>query len=66
VLVVDDCPDTRYSLRVLLGLWGHNVREAADGPAALKTADSFLPEVVLLDLALPGWTAARSPGSSGG
>jgi CheY-like chemotaxis protein len=54
VLVVDDCPDTRNSFRVLLNIWGHDVREAADGPAALEAADAFLPEVVLLDLGLPG------------
>jgi CheY-like chemotaxis protein len=53
VLVVDDCPDNRESSRLLLGLWGHDVREAADGPAALKAADAFRPEVVLLDLGLP-------------
>ncbi len=35
VLVVDDCPDTRESLGLLLALWGHDVRLAADGPAAL-------------------------------
>jgi two-component system, chemotaxis family, CheB/CheR fusion protein len=52
--VVDDCPDNRASSRVLLAIWGHDVREAADGPAALKAADSFLPEVVLLNLAMPG------------
>ena len=54
VLVVDDCPDTRMTLRLLLALWGHDVREAADGPAALEAAARFRPHVVLLDLVLPG------------
>jgi CheY-like chemotaxis protein len=54
VLVVDDCPDTRAALAVLLGLWGHEVRLAGDGAAALTTADAFRPDVVLLDVALPG------------
>jgi CheY-like chemotaxis protein len=54
VLVVDDCPDTRQSLCVLLDLWGHEVRAAADGPAALAEASAFGPEVVLLDIGLPG------------
>ena len=54
VLVVDDCPDTRMTLRLLLALWGHEVREAADGPAALEAAARFRPHVVLLDLVLPG------------
>ena len=54
VLVVDDYPDTRRSLRMLLTSWGHEAREATDGAAALSTAESFHPDVVLLDLALPG------------
>jgi CheY-like chemotaxis protein len=53
VLVVDDCPDTRASLRLLLRLWGHDTREAADGPAALVAAEDFVPQAVLLDLGLP-------------
>jgi CheY-like chemotaxis protein len=54
VLVVDDCPDTRTSFRTLLGLWGYEVFEAADGPSALRAALTGRPGVVLLDLALPG------------
>jgi CheY-like chemotaxis protein len=54
VLVVDDCPDTRASLRLLLRLWGHDTREAGDGPSALRLAGEFRPQAVLLDLALPG------------
>ena len=54
VLVVDDYPDTRRSLRLLLASWGHEAREAPDGLDALRVAESFRPEVVLLDLALPG------------
>jgi CheY-like chemotaxis protein len=62
VLIVDDCPDSRATLGVLLGLWGHEAREAADGEAALATAACFRPEVVLLDLGLPrmnGYEVAR-------
>jgi two-component system, chemotaxis family, CheB/CheR fusion protein len=54
VLVVEDCPDTRTSLRHLLRRWGHEVAEAADGPAALSSAASVRPDVVLLDIGLPG------------
>ena len=53
VLVVEDYPDTRRTLRLLLRSWGHDVREAADGPEALRVAAAFGPEVALLDLALP-------------
>src|SRR5262245_21427230 len=53
VLVVDDCPDTTYSMAILLRLWGHDVRIAGDGPSALIAAGDFAPEVVLLDVGLP-------------
>ena len=62
VLVVDDCPDMRSTLRILLRLWGHEVREAGDGPAALELADTFRPEAVLLNIGLPlldGYEVAR-------
>jgi CheY-like chemotaxis protein len=52
VLVVEDCPDTRQSLAMLLRLWGFEPLVAADGPAALDAARSR-PDVVLLDLGLP-------------
>jgi len=54
VLVVDDQPDSTDSLALLLRLHGHEVYTAADGPGAV---DEFLrskPEVVFLDLGLPG------------
>ncbi len=54
VLVVDDCPDNRAGLRMLLELWGHQVLDAPDGPAALAAVGDFQPEAVLLDLAMPG------------
>ncbi len=54
ILVVDDCRDAADSLALLLTVLGHQVRTAYDGPAALEMAASFLPEVVLLDIGLPG------------
>jgi two-component system, chemotaxis family, CheB/CheR fusion protein len=54
VLVVDDEPDTRVSMALLLCLWGHEHREAADGPAALAAALAFHPHVVFLDIGLAG------------
>ena len=39
---------------MLLGLWGHEVESAADGQAALEAAASQRPDVVLLDITLPG------------
>jgi CheY-like chemotaxis protein len=54
VLVADDYPDTRETLRLLLASWGHEAREAADGAEALRLAGEFRPDVVLLDLAIRG------------
>ena len=39
---------------MLLGLWGHDVRLAADGPSAVESAAAHRPDVVLLDISLPG------------
>jgi len=54
VLVVDDNVDSAESLALLLRLKGYVVEVAYDGPGALKTAGSFHPEVVMLDIGLPG------------
>jgi len=54
VLIVDDHDDAREALRFLLEDEGHDVRTAADGPSALSEAERFSPEVVLLDIGLPG------------
>lgn len=54
VLVVDDGRDVTHSMSILLQRLGHEVRTAADGPAALQTANQFHPDVVLLDIGLPG------------
>jgi CheY-like chemotaxis protein len=54
VLVVDDDPDTRESLAMLLGDYGYRVRTAGDGPAALAAVEARPPMCVLLDLGLPG------------
>ncbi len=39
---------------MLLRFWGHDVRLAHDGPAALQAVQAEPPEVVLLDIGLPG------------
>jgi CheY-like chemotaxis protein len=54
VLVVDDCEDMCASTAALLKLWGHDTRVANDGAAALECAGTFRPDVVLLDLSMPG------------
>jgi CheY-like chemotaxis protein len=54
VLVVDDIRDSAESLSKLLELVGYEVRVAFDGPEAIKEAKQFLPQVVLLDIGMPG------------
>jgi CheY-like chemotaxis protein len=54
VLVVDDCPDMTESLAVLLRCWGHEPAAAHDGQEALALAAAIRPDVVLLDIGLPG------------
>jgi CheY-like chemotaxis protein/two-component sensor histidine kinase len=54
VLVVDDNRDATETMSMLLGVWGHDTRSANDGPGALTVAAAFQPEVVLLDIGLPG------------
>jgi PAS domain S-box-containing protein len=54
VLVVDDNVDAAQMLGVLLRLLGHDVTLAHDGPSALALAASAPPELVLIDIGLPG------------
>jgi DNA-binding response OmpR family regulator len=71
VLVVEDHPGVGESLKRLLAASGYDVRLARDGVRALVTASVFDPDVVLLDLELPGMSGGevgrrlrRSPASS--
>lgn len=54
VLVVDDNHDAAMSLSMLMSVLGYENRVAYDGVEALSEADSFMPDVVLLDLGMPG------------
>jgi PAS domain S-box-containing protein len=54
VLVVDDNVDAAETLRLLLTMSGHDIDTAHSGETALQTANDFRPEVVLLDIGLPG------------
>jgi CheY-like chemotaxis protein len=62
VLVVEDNADTAATCELLLQLQGLEVRTVPDGRSALAAAQSFTPDVVLLDIGLPGldgWEVAR-------
>jgi CheY-like chemotaxis protein len=52
--VVDDEPDVRLVLSSLLELEDFTVRCAADGDEAIDEARSFAPDVVLMDVMMPG------------
>ncbi|MBA1182091.1 PAS domain S-box protein [Pseudomonas psychrotolerans] len=54
VLVVDDIVDIALTLALLLEESGHTVTTAHDGPAALKKAEEEAPDIILLDIGLPG------------
>lgn len=54
VLIVDDCQDTADSLAMLVKLWGHDLRVAYSGNAALEISAAFPADVVLLDIGMPG------------
>jgi signal transduction histidine kinase len=62
ILVVDDNRDGAASLAMMLRIMGNKVQIAHDGLEAVKAAEAFLPNVVLLDIGLPklnGYDAAR-------
>jgi len=62
ILVVDPCPDNADSLVLLLNCWGYQACSARDGPQALEVNRTFRPQVVLLEVALPGadgWELGR-------
>jgi signal transduction histidine kinase len=54
ILVVDDNQDSACSMTLLLELQGHQVHVAHAGQAALQIAGQFHPDVILLDIGMPG------------
>ncbi len=62
VLVVDDYDDSREMCAEFLAFSGFRVEEAKDGHEAIAKATSLLPDVILMDISLPGldgWEATR-------
>jgi PAS domain S-box-containing protein len=62
ILVVDDSRDSATSMAMVLRLSGNEVRVAHDGVQAVEAAESFRPEVVLMDVVMPrrnGYEATR-------
>lgn len=56
VLVVDDEPALATSLAYLMEEAGHGVRVAADGKTALELARQAPPDLILLDVSMPGFS----------
>src|SRR4051812_8801179 len=54
ILVVDDSIDSAESMSLVLGIGGHEVRVEHNGPDALRTAAEYRPDVVLMDIGMPG------------
>jgi two-component system, OmpR family, response regulator len=54
ILLVDDSVDAAMAMSMLLEALGHEVRTEHDGPRALASVDEFRPDVVVLDIGLPG------------
>jgi PAS domain S-box-containing protein len=62
ILVVDDNQDSAISMAMLLKLTGNLVRTVHDGAEAVKVAESFRPQVILMDVGMPrlnGYEATR-------
>jgi two-component system, sensor histidine kinase len=54
VLLIEDNPDAREIMALLLESYGHKVLQAANGPDGIQAAKDYQPDVVLLDIGLPG------------
>ncbi len=53
ILIVDDNSDLRTIYEGLFEGAGHDVHSAGDGLAAMKEVDTFMPDLVLLDILMP-------------
>jgi len=59
ILIVEDNPDLAYGLRTGLEIEGYEVQVAEDGETGLDRAQSWTPDLVMLDLMLPGMDGYR-------
>ena len=62
ILIVDDYADIRTMMKILIEMAGYKVLEAHDGQQALESARDHCPDLILMDIAMPGMngiTAAR-------
>jgi len=59
ILIVEDHPTMREAMRMVLEHEGFTIREAADGQAALEMVRVEAPDLVFLDLNIPGTSGAE-------
>src|SRR5271156_4299263 len=59
VLVADDNQDSADTLGFLVRVWGYEVQVCYDGVLALEKAHSYQPDVMLLDISMPGMDGYR-------
>jgi len=53
ILIVDDEPDVRFMIRLILEHAGHQVTEAANGTMALQRLEEKLPDLIVTDIMMP-------------
>lgn len=54
VLIVEDYEDTRNFMKFLIEAYGYQVIEAKDGMEAVNRAKTMMPDLILMDISLPG------------
>jgi DNA-binding response OmpR family regulator len=59
VLIIEDNPNLAYGLRTGLEIEGYDVQVAEDGESGLERANAWGPDLVMLDLMLPGMDGYR-------
>jgi CheY-like chemotaxis protein len=62
VLIVEDYEDTRCLMKILIEMFGYKTLEAANGAEAVLSVKNEIPDLILMDIALPdidGFTATR-------
>ena len=60
VLIVDDSPAQIFSLKKLVEDWGHEALTAENGDQALQIAREQLPNVILMDIVMPGMSGFQA------
>jgi CheY-like chemotaxis protein len=59
LVVADDDPDGRETLKILLEMFGYEVRTACDGPTAVQEIAGFQPAAAIIDVSMPGFDGYR-------